>query len=101
MNATLRKELIKQYMEKACLTSVEQAENQNHHTIVAMSELDSCLSALENGADFTYYSGRRIADKRYLINKFEVCVDLCRNDYDLFIDKLSETSRQILLRERT
>lgn len=79
-------ELSKKYLKKSGLKTIDQAENYNHHSIVALNYAENLLDDNDNIV------------KNHAIALLNVAHDLCKNDYEKQV--LSEYSRQNLIRYR-
>jgi hypothetical protein len=76
----------KHYLKKAGFKNTDDAENENHHSIVALEYAEERLNHDDSMV------------RNYSEMLFQVSKDLCENDYDK--QKFSQTSRQVLIHER-
>lgn len=79
----------KKYLKKCALKNIDQAEDLNHHSIVA---LDYAESNLEHSDERVRWAA---------IALYNVALDLCVNDYDKNQKCFSDTSRQYLIQKRS
>lgn len=79
-------ELSKKYLKKAGLKTIDQAEDCNHHSIVALDYAEKFINSDDHIV------------KNHAIALLNVTHDLCKNDYEK--QTLSEYSRQNLIRYR-
>lgn len=79
-------ELSKKYLKKSGLKTIDQAEDYNHHSIVALNYAESLSDDNDNIV------------KNHAIALLNVAHDLCKNDYEK--QTLSQYSRQNLIRYR-
>ena len=78
--------LSKKYLKKAGLKTIDQAEDLNHHSIVAIDYAERFIDSNDH------------IIKNHAIALLNVAHDLCKNDYEK--QTLSNYSRQNLLRYR-
>ena len=78
--------LSEKYLKKAGLKTIDQAENLNHHSIVAIDYAERFIDSDDHIV------------KNHAIALLNVAHDLCKNDYEK--QTLSEYSRQNLIRYR-